>query len=212
MKTNTGAILVPPPRSTSATNPALATDIHDIRGPIRIASGWIWLWLALGVVAAATAVLLALRRWRTRMVQRKAMTIIVPPEVRARNGLRAALEKIGMPPVFCILVSDTLRVYLEERFAFHAPDRTTEEFLDELQSSPMLSLSQKRSLGDFLTQCDLVKFARYEPGEPELHGLYESALRLVDETASGPAQVTPEIPGPPPLPPVSAGREHSAKT
>jgi hypothetical protein len=93
------------------------------------------------------------------------------------------LALIGQPEPFCTLVSDTLRVYLEERFRFHAPDRTTEEFLDELQSSPMLSLPQKQSLGDFLVRCDLVKFARYEPGEPELRALHDAAVRLVDETA-----------------------------
>jgi len=122
----------------------------------------------------------------------------VPPDVRARNRLREALALIGQPQPFCTLVSDTLRVYLEERFHFHAPDRTTEEFLDELQSSALLALSQKQSLGDFLTRCDLVKFARYEPGEPELRDLHDSALRLVDETA------------PPPLPPTSEGRADSS--
>jgi hypothetical protein len=42
--------------------------------------------------------------------------------------------------------------------------------------------AQKESLGDFLQRCDLVKFARYEPGEPELRDLHASALRLVEET------------------------------
>jgi hypothetical protein len=41
---------------------------------------------------------------------------------------------------------------------------------------------QKESLGDFLASCDLVKFAKYEPGENELHDLHSSALRLVEET------------------------------
>jgi hypothetical protein len=37
-------------------------------------------------------------------------------------------------------------------------------------------------LGGFLERCDLVKFAQYEPGEPELRELHASALRLVEET------------------------------
>src|SRR5205823_5250748 len=93
---------------------------------------------------------------------------------------------IGQPREFCILVSDIIRHYLEERFEFHAPDRTTEEFLHELRSTDRLTTTQKESLGGFLQSCDLVKFARYEPGEPELRDLHASAVRLVEETAPRP--------------------------
>jgi len=33
----------------------------------------------------------------------------------------------------------------------------------------------------------LVKFAKYEPGEKELHGLHDAAVKLVEETA--PAEI-----------------------
>ena len=79
-------------------------------------------------------------------------------------------------------MSDALRVYLEERFRFHAPERTTEEFLIELQNTNILTVQQKQSLTDFLQSCDLVKFARYEPAESALRDLHHCALRLVDET------------------------------
>jgi hypothetical protein len=46
----------------------------------------------------------------------------------------------------------------------------------------LLTPDQKTSLGEFLNRCDLVKFAKYEPGEPELRDLHGSALRLVEET------------------------------
>jgi hypothetical protein len=59
-------------------------------------------------------------------------------------------------------------LYLEERFDFHAPERTTEEFLYELQATELLTRDQKESLAEFLKRCDLVKFAKYEPREPEL--------------------------------------------
>ena len=51
---------------------------------------------------------------------------------------------------------------------------------------------QKDSLGEFLDSCDLVKFAKYEPGEPELRELHDSALRLVEETE--PQNVKSELP------------------
>ena len=96
----------------------------------------------------------------------------------ARNkNWQEALALIAQPKPFCILVSDTIRSYLEERFDFRAPERTTEEFLHELQDTDLLSPEQKESLGRFLESCDLVKFAKYEPGEPELRELHGSAVR-----------------------------------
>jgi hypothetical protein len=100
-------------------------------------------------------------------------------------------------------VSDTVRFYLEERFTFHAPERTTEEFLHELQNTNLLLPDQKESLGEFLKRCDLVKFARYEPREVELRDLHDSAVRLIDETE--PAPVTADASNAPRTPqPVSA--------
>jgi hypothetical protein len=96
--------------------------------------------------------------------------------------LEEALRLIADPKAFSIAVSSAIRVYLEERFEFHAPDRTTEEFLYELQGSHLLTDEQKRSLGQFLESCDLIKFAKYEPTETELRGLHQAALRLVNET------------------------------
>jgi hypothetical protein len=83
-------------------------------------------------------------------------------------------------------------LYLEERFDFHAPERTTEEFLYELQATDLLLADQKQSLGEFLSVCDMVKFARYEPGQPELQALHDSAVRLVDETEPQP-ELAPDI-------------------
>jgi hypothetical protein len=79
-------------------------------------------------------------------------------------------------------VSDTARAYLEERFNFRAPERTTEEFLRELGGTDLLAKEQKESLGQFLQSCDLVKFAKYEPGEKELRELHGAAVKLVEET------------------------------
>ena len=81
-----------------------------------------------------------------------------------------------------VAVSDTARTYLEERFEFRAPERTTEEFLRELGGTKLLLPEQKDSLGNFLASCDLVKFAKYEPGENELRELHGAAVKLVEET------------------------------
>jgi hypothetical protein len=155
--------------------------LRDIKPPVEIPSGWAWLGWVLGALALAGLLFWAWRYWRKRRSQPPTIPII-PAHVRAKQKLQEALALIGQPKEFCVLVSDTLRWYLEERFDFHAPERTTEEFLYELQGTNRLSPDQKTSLRDFLNNCDLVKFAKYEPGEPELRDLHASALRLVEET------------------------------
>ena len=155
--------------------------LRDIKPPLEIPNGWLIVWWSLAALAAATLVFLAWRYWRKRRAQ-LAIVPAIPPHIRARQKLQEALGLLSQPREFCILVSDTIRWYLEERFDFHAPERTTEEFLYELQSTELLTRDQKYSLGEFLNRCDLVKFAKYEPREPELRDLHSSALRLVEET------------------------------
>jgi hypothetical protein len=168
--------------TTNQTASLVATnDIRDIKPPVAISSEWEWLWWTLTVLLVVAILVWAWRYWQ----KRRAQIPIVPPlpaHIRAKQKLQEALALLTQPKPFCILVSDTLRGYLEERFTFHAPERTTEEFLYELRETDRLTRDQKENLGDFLQRCDLVKFAKYEPGEPELRDLHDSALRLVEET------------------------------
>jgi hypothetical protein len=171
----TNLILNPAAAQNAATN-----ALRDIKDPVAIANPWAWVWWTLAFLVVA-----AVLYWLWRKSKQKKQTPPPPPvpaHVVARRKLQQALTLLPYPREFCIAVSDTLRWYLEERFSFRAPERTTEEFLSELQSSSLLSATQKLSLGDFLQRCDLVKFAKYEPHEPELLDLHASASRLVNET------------------------------
>ena len=154
-------------------------DIRDIKPPIDIPSGMEWLWLVMAVLFLAAILFIVWRMWKISQLNVPAAPP-VPAHIRAKEKLQKALELIGQPKPFCISVSDTVRLYLEERFAFHAPERTTEEFLRELSATNLLTDDQKESLGRFLENCDLVKFAKYEPGENELRELHSSAVRLVE--------------------------------
>jgi hypothetical protein len=166
---------------------AVANDIRDIKPPIEISNGWEWLWWTLGAVVLLVALTLL---WR--YVHRRMTHISVPPpipaHIRAKKKLEEALTLISQPKPFVIAVSDTARIYLEERFQFRAPERTTEEFLRELAGTNLLAGEQKESLGGFLESCDLVKFAKYEPTETELHGLHHSAVKLIEETEPKPVE------------------------
>src|SRR2546430_17493274 len=186
MKTNSSTVIIPVPSSATniAGTNALSGDIRDIKAPVEIPSGWFWFWCVAGALAAAALSCFAWRCWKNLRARPQTLEVIIPPHERARRKLQQALKLIYEPRLFCIEVSDTLRAYLEEAFSMRAPERTTEEFLDELQSSALLSFAQKQSLGDFLMRCDLVKFAKHEPTVEQLQDLYQSALRLIDEPQS----------------------------
>ncbi len=176
---NQNAVIVPPPTSAATgTNEAL----RDIRGPVPLPPELLWLWIAVG---AALGGLLAVFIWNKwfRHAPRVPALPVVPPHQRAKHRLADALALLSQPKPFCTAVSDTLRIYLEERFEFRAPERTTEEFLVDLQATDLLNDSQKEFLTGFLTRCDLVKFAKHEPSEADLRSLHSAALGLVEETA-----------------------------
>jgi len=196
MATNSG-ILIPPPAPPSMA--AVTNDIRPIKPPVPVPNPWLWVFWGAGILLVAALAVIALLFWK-RAKARRPVAPPVPPHVRARQKLDAALLLIGDPRAFCIAVSDAVRVYLEERFTLRAPERTTEEFLRDLGKTTVLSSAQKGSLVSFLEQCDLVKFARFEPPESLLRELHESALRLVHETQYDPTQAAAVMP--PPVPPV----------
>jgi hypothetical protein len=185
MKTNSAALVLPPPSPVSPTE-----GLRDIKAPVEIPNTWGWVWWTIGLLALGALLFWAWSYWRKTRAKKLGEEKVVPPDERARKKLRDALALIDQPKPFCTLVSDTIRIYLEERFDLRAPERTTEEFLFELQSSTALLPPQKETLGDFLARCDLVKFARYEPVQSELEELHRCAERLVNETEP-PAPLAP---------------------
>lgn len=171
---------------TTNQTTAAALDIRDIKPPIEISAGSASLWWVVIFAVLAAAALVLWWWWKNRK-QNVAPPPAVPAHVRAKRKLQEALALLSQPKPFVIAVSNTARTYLEERFRFHAPERTTEEFLRELAGTQLLLPDQKVSLADFLASCDLVKFAKYEPGEKELLDLHGAAVRLIEETEPPPA-------------------------
>lgn len=180
MASNNSALILP------AQNPAAigtnTVDIRGIKGPVHIPSSYAWIgWVLLALACAVAAWLI----WKKFLV-RKALpkpVISIPPHRRAKDRLRNVSELLSDPYQYCSVISTVVREYLEERFDLHAPDRTTEEFLEEMRSTSVLGPDHKALLEDFLSRCDLVKFARFEPTQDELKSLLDSALRFIDETA-----------------------------
>ena len=63
-----------------------------------------------------------------------------------------------------------------------ASEQTTSEFLREAQRSLSLTDSHRQLLRDFLTQADMVKFARFQPPQHDSENAMDAARKFVDET------------------------------
>jgi hypothetical protein len=183
MTTNGPALLIDEPAAAS-TN-AIPSELHDIRPAVQIVSLWEyvgWALLALALILLAYFLVRYFLKNRDQRMSQEASLPSTPAHILARKRLDAALEHLHDARLFCGLVSDAIRVYLEERFDLRAPERTTEEFLEELQSSESLNTSQKETLQSFLQQCDLAKFAKADMLGKELQSLHEIGVQFVSET------------------------------
>jgi hypothetical protein len=162
-----------------------ASDIRDIIGPKNFSSKiGLYIALILGTLAITTGIVAFIFMRR----KKKKEEVSFRPEAHeiAYEALSALNKKgylhSGLIKQYYIELSDIVRRYLENRFAIRAPEMTTEEFLHTVKNNKTLSYEHTNILKDFLSHCDLVKFAKYHPLEDELSKSFELAKRLVDET------------------------------
>lgn len=162
------------------------TDIKDLKGVIPLYSGFAWKALLITVLLALAGLWLYV--WRTGRVPmfKFEEPPPKPPHVVAFEELQR-LKAMNLPDKgevkeYYIRLSDIVRHYLEERFSLRAPEMTTEEFLDSVRDSEDLAESHRKLLRDFLSHCDMVKFAKYGPTPLEMLDSFKSAWKLVDET------------------------------
>lgn len=164
-------------------NPALREILSPLHLP-RSLRGLIYLLPVLLAAAVIAGIVLLIRR--RKHAAYVAPVKRIPPHELALNELEKLmadrLVEQGEYKLFYIRLSDILRHYIENRFGLRAPERTTEEFLVELGASDRLAANHKILLRDFLKHCDLVKFAKLEPGYEETKEAAESCRRFILDT------------------------------
>jgi len=178
-----------PEAAGDAFEPPLG-ELAPIAAP-NTAKGWAWLLVLPAVLAAALG---ARYRLTSRTQARRAS---------AHERARARLEALKNRPrpegaeavdAFFVELSDLVRHYLEDRFGLHAPEFTTEEFLDVAAGSPDLSAAHQGFLQDFLRRADQVKFARHLPDGDYIEEVLGAADRFLEQTqerAPGSAGISP---------------------
>jgi hypothetical protein len=183
----------------SVLPPDAELALQDIAGPVSVQDptpwGWYLFWL---VVILGAAVAFYYYRF-VRETPGPPPPPPVPPHQRALDALEAiAGEKLvekGLYKEYYIRVSAVLRSYMEDQFGLNAPERTTEEFLQELQHSALIGLQEQLLLKEFLRHCDLVKFAKTEPTSEEIQKTFDTCKQFVKDTAAAQRQAVVEALG-----------------
>ena len=166
-----------------------AADIRDVKPPEVLPFDWRPYGIATAVVVAVgllgTGLYLLLNRPKRQRV--------VPPRpphevaLAALNRLRSrGLVEQGQFEVYYVELSAIVRHYLEDGFHLRAPEMTTEEFLGTVARDARLVPAHRRLLAEFLSQADLVKFARHLPTLRDAETAYDAARRFVDDTRPAP--------------------------
>jgi len=142
-------------------------------------------WLAAAgsaLIGSAAVVLFLLRRRRKAIPPEKR----VPPHIIAFEELRRLREmnliEQGRIKEFYIAISNIMRFYVERRFGIHAPEQTTEEFLQAVSRDHTFDAPTSNRLKEFLSHCDLVKFAKHQPEVSEIQRTLDITRDFIEET------------------------------
>ena len=154
-----------------------AEEFHDIAPPVDYSLIPTW---AVFVATFFALAIIGLIVWLIARSRHQAM-----PAKSARDRALEDLERMAdeiersNPYQFSIRVSDILRGYVTEQYNVPVTRRTSVEFLEGLTKASPFSEDEKLLLEDFLTRCDLIKFARYEATTADSRQLLDEAMRFV---------------------------------
>ena len=175
-------------------------ELRDIKPPEVLPFDW----RPYGLVAVAGLVLAGLGGGLFVYLRRPAPAVASPAPPASQVALEALrrlhaqglIEKQQFETYY-VGLSAIVREYLENGLNLRAPEMTTEEFLSAAARDRQLSAVQQERLAEFLSQADLVKFARHRPGLEESEAAYRAARRFIEETRPPQDRHTHNGPAPP---------------
>ncbi len=162
--------------------------IKDVKQPIKIPFDWRWVlvWLAAALLAIALIHYLY-RRYRKMKAASAPVqeTVRISPHEAALNALHQLEEEKlwqrGMIKEYHSAITEIIRRYFEERFAMPAMELPTSEAVELLKrrpgSEPIGDLTY-----DFLSNADMVKFAKFTPMSSVNEEMMKQAYEIVNRT------------------------------
>lgn len=145
---------------------------------------WYW-WLA-GLLLVAAVIFILIRLYSKKsLIPFQKEEIQLPPHVKAINGLddikAQKLWQQGRIKEYHSSITDTLRIYIEERFNTPAMEMTSGEILGKIRRINETD-SVYENLKQILQLADFVKFAKYQPLPDENELSLMNAYLFVNQT------------------------------
>jgi hypothetical protein len=167
------------------------SDIKDVKAPIKIPLDWRWiaLWVLIGII------ILSLIYYFYRRYQKKKMAaqplkkvIILPSYMIALNALHDLQEQKlwqkGQIKEYHSIITEIIRKYFEERFNMPALELPTSEAVELLRNREGTEYILDTTY-NFLSNADLVKFAKFVPLGSVNDEMMKQALEIVNKTMAG---------------------------
>ena len=167
--------------------------LREIRSPFKMYNWFTWLLVLLAVVALFYVLYL----WRKRMTAPRAGSVAMvrdtrPCHVIALSQIEALLQsglwEQKQYKIFYISLVDILREYLQRRFQWDVSAETSSELLARIKKEKELT-PFINALRTFLTDSDLVKFAKAVPTEPQRNQHIIILRELIRQTTPPPSPI-----------------------
>ncbi len=185
---------------TAVTNPVTFTvhtmrvlkeeGLKDIKEPLTIPLDWkivlLYILLGLGIIFLTIQIYIYISyKRRKKPTEAVAPKIILPPHVKALKDLNILDEKHlwqkGEVKEYHSEITGIIRRYFEERYRMPALELSTSEVLENLkQRSDTEAI--RNITRDFLSNADLVKFAKFTPLNSVNEEMMDEAKEIVKRT------------------------------
>lgn len=174
---------------TVHTLPVKGEELKDVKAPLRIPLDWrmILLYILIALVVIAVARYLYIRHKKKLEEQKRTVKHVpkIPSYLTALNSLHELEEQKlwqkGEVKEYHSTITEIIRRYFEDRFYLPALELTTDEALGKLRNKndakDILMITE-----DFLTNADLVKFAKYKPIATVNEEMMKQAYSIVEKT------------------------------
>lgn len=174
-------------------------ELMDYQPPTEVPiRSWTLLWVLAGLLATGLVAWALVRWWRNRP-KREVRVPVLPLDVRTRKALDTLkaedLPGRGHVKDFYFRLSEILRGYLGERYGFEALECTSTELMASLRRLPTPGLPED-ALMRFISESDLVKYARADASPETCQGALAFGYELLDKTYVPPPPPTPDAAGP----------------
>lgn len=187
--TNTDVLLVQTVAIDTSKGIADIKPIYTVDYPLSERSkDWLlenWYWLA--IIATLILAFLIYRYIKSRQQEEEIEEVeeIIPAHIIALGILEKLLRseewKSPEKKAYYSELTDTVRSYLENRFEINAMEKTTREIISDLKYAT-ISEEDKVYLRKILREADMVKFAKFTPGDEDAYAYLHKSIDFVKRT------------------------------